>query len=77
MPDAGTISVAAAQNIRLLAALSGITIIFVPDKEPKFRTVLLNTDIWLPYKQGRGVKRAQTKDVGVPRVGYKPECKQI
>jgi len=32
-----------AQKIKLLThALSGITIIFIPDTEPKFRTVRLN-----------------------------------
>jgi len=33
-----------AQNIELLThALSGITIIFMPDKDPKYRAVRLNT----------------------------------
>jgi len=33
-----------AQNFELIThALSGVTIIFIPDKEPKYRTVRLNT----------------------------------
>src|SRR6218665_1232033 len=39
-----TVPMSIAQNIELLtSALSGITIIFIPDKEPKYWTVRLNT----------------------------------
>jgi len=39
-PKYRTLSVSAAQNIELfIHALSGITIIFIPDKEPKNWTV--------------------------------------
>ena len=38
----GTLTVSVAQNIAK-HALSSITIIFIPDKEPKYRTVRLNT----------------------------------
>ena len=39
-----TVSLSGAQNIELFThALSGITTIFIPDKDPKYRTVRLNT----------------------------------
>jgi len=39
-----TVSMLVAQNIELLThALSGITIILIPNKGPKYRTVQLNT----------------------------------
>ena len=39
-----TVPMSIAQNIELLtSALSGITIIFIPDKEPKYWTLRLNT----------------------------------
>jgi len=38
------VPVSVTQNIELFThALSGITVIFIPDKEPKYRTVRLNT----------------------------------
>jgi len=42
--DAIAVPASVAQNIELLKhALSGIAIIFIPDKEPKNQTVQLNT----------------------------------
>jgi len=39
-----SVSVSVARNIELLThALFGITVIFIPDKDPKYRTVRLNT----------------------------------
>jgi len=43
--DILTVPMLVAQNIEIYFthALSGITIIFIPDKEPKYRTLRLNT----------------------------------
>jgi len=42
--NTGTLAVSVAQNIESFThTLSGITIIFIPDKEPKCRTARLNT----------------------------------
>src|SRR6218665_1177655 len=41
---AWSLEASVAQNIEIFAhALSGIAIIFIPDKEPKYRTIQLNT----------------------------------
>jgi len=42
IPDTGSASVCGTRYWAIYK-LSGITIIFIPDKEPKYRTVLLNT----------------------------------